>query len=86
MFRENKQFTQKIINEVLVFAPVPKMPRVISIKYLFQVDRIKFVEYNNAFWMLVRNLADKYEIVDCFDPDNIEEKFNHWFVYKDERK
>lgn len=66
-----------------MFSPVPKMPRVISIKYLFQVDRIKFVEYNNAFWMLVRNLADKYEIVDCFDPDNIEEKFNHWFVYKD---
>jgi hypothetical protein len=85
MFKENKQFTQKNINNILVFEPNPKIPRCLSIQYLIKVDRIKFVKDKGSVWMLVRNLEDKYNIVDCFG-ENDEERIAHWFVYKDERK
>lgn len=85
MFRENKQFTQKNINNVLVFEPFPKIPRCLSIQYLARVGRIKFIEKNRVVWMLVRNLEDKYNIVEYFG-ENDEERIAHWFVYKDESK
>ena len=85
MFKENKQFTQKNINNVLVFEPFPKIPRCLSIQYLARVGRIKFIEKNRVVWMLVRNLEDKYNIVEYFG-ENDEERIAHWFVYRDERK
>ena len=85
MFKENKQFTQKNINNVLVFEPFPKIPRCLSIQYLAKVGRIKFIEKNGVVLMLVRNIEDKYNIVDYFG-ENDEERIAHWFVYKDERK
>jgi len=85
MFKENKQFTQKNINNVLVFEPFPKIPRCLSIQYLAKVGRIKFIEKNGVVLMLVRNIEDKYNIVDYFG-ENDEERIAHWFVYKDEKK
>ncbi len=71
MFRENKQFTQKNINEILYYNEKPPVPKALSFRYLMQVDRIRFkYEDDLKFWILVRNLEDKYQIASLIDMDS----------------
>jgi hypothetical protein len=71
MFRENKQFTQKNINEILSYRADPPAPRALSFRYLMKVDRIRFkYEDDLKFWILVRNLEDKYQIASLIDMDS----------------
>jgi len=71
MFRENKQFTQKNINEILSYRADPPAPRALSFRYLMQVDRIRFTYDDDLnFWIVVRTLDDKYQTVSLIDVDS----------------
>ena len=70
MFKENKQFTQKNINEILSYRADPPAPRALSFRYLMQVDRIRFAYDDLNFWIVVRNLDDKYHTVSLIDVDS----------------
>jgi hypothetical protein len=71
VFRENKQFTQKNINEILSYRADPPAPRALSFRYLMQVDRIRFTYDDDLnFWIVVRTLDDKYQTVSLIDVDS----------------
>lgn len=71
MFKENKQFTQRNINEILSYSLEPPVPKALSFRYLMRVDRIRFTYDNNLnFWIVVRNLDDKYQTVSLVDIDS----------------
>ncbi len=71
MFKENKQFTQKNINEILYYNENPPVPRALSFRYLMKVDRIRFTYDDDLnFWIVVRNLEDKYHTVSLIDVDS----------------
>lgn len=78
-FKENKQFTQKVINNLLIFDIDSTIPRSVLIEYLCKVGRIKIVR-DGQLWLTVRNLNDTYSIVECFDggEDDIN-KAREWF-------
>jgi hypothetical protein len=71
VFKENKQFTQKNINEILSYRADPPAPRALSFRYLMQVDRIRFTYDDDLnFWIVVRTLDDRYQTVSLIDVDS----------------